>query len=517
MSPAHQELFYWLRRIPQPPKSYSAATTLKAAVRDRAAQTARHLVAKGVDTGDLQGALLSASLDGEMLGFVFEAAVAQDAQLDFREALESAARYGEADVVRRLREHAPASQDLEWLDGVTPVRHIERVEWLRGDAKQEAVRRMCEIISGAALDEHLETPSEHGLPPLVEAARRGVGEVVDALLDRGADPNRQVESEDFPDRGRTALMIAAERGDRDMVARLLRAGANPNLRDGHGSTALMEACADPVVVRQLLAAGSDFRIVTNDGSSALKAACGIFKEEIRQILEGAHRAARAGKSGEGVRFVQRKLGSRLGSRDFQDVLANRPWSVVAVRAAIEEVTTTYAESRGAARREHDIVDRDMKPAEEWAHVVQLRDDAWTVVLRTLGRWCWGDRYRTGQEGLELSTFLSTDTVAATFDGEKCTYEIYHEGSCLEEARWERDGELLFFRGARRKAAESFGTSWDDFDAFFGRQGIFLPPAKLDVDGMQIRLELHGLESSDVERVDLLVFEDQPAVHHERPS
>lgn len=233
---------------------------------------------------------------------------------------------------------------------------------------------------------------------------------------------------------------------------------------------------------------------------------------------------RRAETGEGVRFVSRQLRRQgPGCWDFLDLFSDKPWSLLAVRAPIQEVTETYAETRGAVRRAEDMVDQDMRVAAEWSHVVQLRGDVWTIVYRDLRQWFWGDRYRTGVTGMDLSTFLSTRTVVATYDAAsynddaKYTFEVYEDGRCVEEIRWLKDGELLFHRCAdggkgaseavSREAVSQETVSQEDLHRFFQQQGVFLPPAKLDVDGVQVRLELHGVDRSDVERVDFLVFEE----------
>jgi Ankyrin repeats (many copies) len=74
-----------------------------------------------------------------------------------------------------------------------------------------------------------------GGTPLHDAALSGNTDVINLLLDRGA--NVDVKERDS---GATALMMAASIGRTDAVALLLRRGADPALRDHAGRTALGE-------------------------------------------------------------------------------------------------------------------------------------------------------------------------------------------------------------------------------------------------------------------------------------
>jgi ankyrin repeat protein len=63
------------------------------------------------------------------------------------------------------------------------------------------------------------------------AATTGNREMVQMLLDRGADPNQRQQA------GYVALHTAALHGDREMAEMLLRAGADPRLANDEGTTA----------------------------------------------------------------------------------------------------------------------------------------------------------------------------------------------------------------------------------------------------------------------------------------
>lgn len=78
----------------------------------------------------------------------------------------------------------------------------------------------------------IDATNKFGHSPLMVAAEKGYVDMMDALVDGGADVNFQ------NDAGKTALMMAAYGGQRGSVDQLLRSGASFDLRDRGGSTAL---------------------------------------------------------------------------------------------------------------------------------------------------------------------------------------------------------------------------------------------------------------------------------------
>jgi ankyrin repeat protein len=107
---------------------------------------------------------------------------------------------------------------------------------------------------------------------LMWAAAEGHIDVVDLLIEAGADPNRQGHitslterhNADHPTGGFTALMFAARAGNDALVRRLVAKGADINLKNGDGASAAMVAMYNDRfdVAGTLIELGSD----PNDGS-----------------------------------------------------------------------------------------------------------------------------------------------------------------------------------------------------------------------------------------------------------
>lgn len=74
-----------------------------------------------------------------------------------------------------------------------------------------------------------------GLPPLVEATRRGHSDIALALIDAGADVNARDAY------GVTAMMFAAICGSAEVIERLIDEGADVNTQDLEGRSVLIEA------------------------------------------------------------------------------------------------------------------------------------------------------------------------------------------------------------------------------------------------------------------------------------
>lgn len=155
---------------------------------------------------------------------------------------------------------------------------------LRGDA--DALRAG---LAGVSPD----SPGADGTSLLQLAVAAGQPAAVEALLDAGADPNRQAPG------GGAAVHAAAFGDDADILRTLLERGGDPGLRNSvTGETPLVRAILGrgEAQVRMLLEAGADPGAADNNGGTPLHAAGSINAGAIVLMLLEAGAPAHAANS-----------------------------------------------------------------------------------------------------------------------------------------------------------------------------------------------------------------------------
>jgi ankyrin repeat protein len=150
-----------------------------------------------------------------------------------------------------------------------------------------ALGRLDRVRAIVAADEaatHSFAPDGH--TPLGLACFFGHGDVVSFLVREGADVNLHSKNAQ-----RVApLHAAAARNDVEIVGALLEAGADPNRRQEGGVTPLHEAAAsgNEAMARLLLAHGAEREARTDDGRTPADLAVSRKHEALATWLEGAH-------------------------------------------------------------------------------------------------------------------------------------------------------------------------------------------------------------------------------------
>jgi len=139
---------------------------------------------------------------------------------------------------------------------------------------------LIELISQALWEYKSEYPEHHRSWKY----RRIKIEIVQILLDKGADPNLQ------DTRGDTALYLATEQNSLEVVQLLLDKRANPNLQNKYGETALHIAVEEEnaEIVKLLLEKGANVDLQDRDGHTALSLATIRDDSEMVQILLKAY-------------------------------------------------------------------------------------------------------------------------------------------------------------------------------------------------------------------------------------
>ena len=125
--------------------------------------------------------------------------------------------------------------------------------------------------------------SRNGNPALLWASRNGHTEIVEMLINAGADVN--AKNNDYT----TALMDASTKRHTEVVRMLIDAGADVNAKNDFSNTALMIASGyyrndNPEIVRILIQGGADVNAKNDFGSTALMKASQEGHTEIVSML-----------------------------------------------------------------------------------------------------------------------------------------------------------------------------------------------------------------------------------------
>lgn len=147
------------------------------------------------------------------------------------------------------------------MEAATYSGNKSMVVWLGECGLEVGIDSLCAVGDLPAVKKlvqvdptNLRFQDRRGLTPLHHAARSGHTEIIDWLVDQGADLHAQNKH------GHEPIAVAAEDKKTDSVACLLKHGANPNANGGHfRGTILHRAILNKSaeIVKALLAAGAD--------------------------------------------------------------------------------------------------------------------------------------------------------------------------------------------------------------------------------------------------------------------
>ncbi|KAK9824257.1 hypothetical protein WJX72_008974 [[Myrmecia] bisecta] len=241
---------------------------------------------------------------------------------DLYQALKEAAAEGQVQAVAALLKLGASVWNGNYEE-VTPLTqavaagHVPVVELLLREGAvllaRQASRDGHHHVNFAAFINHETEDGESAMDgsPIVEAASKGHGEVVELLQKAAADIDEEWK-------GCTPLSEAAAGGHEDMVEELLQAGAQINYACEDGNTALMEAASEghAALVEKMLQAGADARMADADGCTALLEAAQNGHADVVELLLGAGQEVLAEKAGNEALL----LASCGGHADVVEVL-----------------------------------------------------------------------------------------------------------------------------------------------------------------------------------------------------
>lgn len=212
---------------------------------------------------------------------------------------------------------------------------------------------------------------------------------------------------------------------------------------------------------------------------------------------------------------------RTGLSDFLKLWGNlSPFAVLAVKAKASFVSSALADTYELQDLVSDAGRRTAQSCpnpDEWASVVQLRDDSWTYVLWAFGIVSPGSQGGLFQMAQDLTSTLETEAFALIArasvlwdaleepeDGPYSLYRYFKDGENVETAVFSSHGQVLRFEpeaeGAEPPAA---GDDLEILDRLWQSKGLYLPACAPDVDGERRVLAVAEIDPGRVAHADLL--------------
>jgi ankyrin repeat protein len=155
------------------------------------------------------------------------------------------------------------------------------------------------------------------------------------------------------------------------------------------------------------------------------------------------------------------------------------WSLLAVQAPRDQVTDALSRRHETAKVLRDVELKKPRKNDELGRrlaVVQIKDNPWIVVLRSLHHVAESDVNAVAEDAKELSRQLKTKAIS--FVAEQTSgavqFDLFESGEPLERAQWVDGGSFSVFESKRRKQPKVSEVDGTFADKTFRDLGIYLP-------------------------------------------
>lgn len=434
---------------------------------------------------------------------------------------------GEIEKVRALLEKSvSANTRADDFYSMGAYRQVTPLMCAASKGYLEIVRLLLERGADAAAESLLyKSDGGAGTQALHFASAGGHLAVTQALLDAGAKPNAHGRW------GRTPLTLAIREKQFDAVRLLMTRGADVKLRPKrkdydppllelttlitnttsqvwNGTAMVPEAAAlwsqMPMILGQyelLLKAGADPNAPGSTGLTPLLLLERDIPDEVRRpVIEllmkyGAKSGAADHQKTEAKpstprspAAARRPKAARGGAADFLEFIADGEpeWSLLAVKAPIDDVSNAFAKFAMPAKPDRQVPlepDDDDGVVAPRIAVVQVRDNPWVVIFRTLFHVDEAAINQVREAAAALSESLKTQALAfaGTDTSEGIAFDLFERGNPIEHS--------------------------DDIDRVrqvLLESGVYLPACYPQTQGSRSWLAVAKKSANKVQRADLFV-------------
>ena len=317
-----------------------------------------------------------------------------------------------------------------------------------GDESELQQRLACLtiLLKAGAKD----TPSKRGNTALQTAIFRHQPEIVKLLLSGGVNPNQLTSKGTVLDLAQERVQSAIEDRDDESMADRFR-------EDAGRSIAQLEE-----IIKILTAAGTKRK---SELSPAELESAAPPKKSKSAVASGAPNEKQP----------------PLGAAHFLELANNGEpeCSLIAVEAPLDKVTEALSQRYKSAKLQQHVEIKKTRKNDELARyvaLIQIKDNHWTIVLRSLFYVNGNDLASVIEDAKALSEKLKTKAISFVSEDTSgaIQFDLFDKGQLIEQAQWTDGGSFAAFESTRRKQPKIDEIDNKFTTKLFRELGIYLP-------------------------------------------